>query len=95
MIQTFAGLPNQASNIILCRYINSGSHIQIVKITNIRDYYLERTVFPGQQLLFEAPLEAQLEIFSGEIVQAIVKDKISCCSLQVQCNEMPASMISL
>lgn len=95
MIQTFAGLSSQASNLVLCRYVNAGSHTQIVKITDIRDYYFERTVFPGQQLLFEAPLDAQLEVFSGEIVQAIVKDRISCRSLKVQQSDgMSVSMIA-
>ena len=84
MMHEFTPCLEQKSVKALCRYINSSSHIQIVKITEIHDRYFERTVFPGQQLLFEAPPEAHLEIFTGEIMQAIITDRIPCYSLKVQ-----------
>lgn len=84
MNSEFTSCVEQESLKVLCRYINSSSHIQVIKITELRDRCFERTVFPGQQLLFEAPPEAHLEIFTGEIMQAIIADKIPCHALKVQ-----------
>lgn len=67
----------------LCCYMNSTSHLQVVRIDNIPSWYFERVVFPGQRLLFEAPLQAQLEIYTGSIASAILADRISCQNLQV------------
>ncbi len=46
--------------------------------------YFERIVFPGEQLLFEALPEAELEIHTSTLVGAIFVDKILCSCLQVQ-----------
>jgi hypothetical protein len=43
----------------------------------------ERVVFPGQQLLFEAPPEAELEIHTSHPVSAILSDRITCTRLRV------------
>lgn len=69
---------------ILCYYKNDTSQIQIARISNITNWYFERVVFPGEQLLFEALPEAELEIYTGTTVQAILADKILCSRLQVQ-----------
>lgn len=82
--QAFTHLSNGKSNSIRCHYVNNSSHIHVIKLMGVPNCYLERTVFPGQQLLFEAPLESYLEVFTGEIVQAIVKDRIPCRSLCIQ-----------
>ena len=84
MAHEFASCVEQKSVKVLCRYVNSSSHIQVVKITETHDRYFERTVFPGQQLLFEALPEAHLEICTGEIMQAIITDRIPCYSLKIQ-----------
>lgn len=68
---------------ILCYYVNATSIVQITRIANIPNWYFERVVFPGQRLLFEAPLEAKLEIHSGEFPNAILTDKIPCICLLV------------
>ena len=47
---------------ILCFYINPTSQIQIARITNIPNYYWERVIFPGEQLIFTAVMSAILEI---------------------------------
>ncbi len=77
-------LPIEDSSRILCHYVNATSVVQIARITNIPNWYFERVVFPGQRLLFEAPLVAELEIHTGSIPSAILLDKISCAkNLQV------------
>lgn len=69
---------------ILCWYINTTNKIQIARITNIPDWYFERTVFPGERLLFEAQPEAELEISRSTESGAIVCDRIVCDRLQVE-----------
>jgi 3-hydroxymyristoyl/3-hydroxydecanoyl-(acyl carrier protein) dehydratase len=74
----------QGSCQILCYYKNTTSQIQIARILNITNWYFERVVFPGEQLLFEAVPEAELEIHTGKAVDRISADKIICDRLQVQ-----------
>ncbi len=51
---------------------------------NVTGWYFERVVFPGQRLIFEAPLDSVLEIHSGMMASAILSDRIPCLRLQVQ-----------
>lgn len=69
---------------ILCSYANMTDQIQIARITNIPGWYFERVVFPQEYLLFEAPPEAQLEIYcGGNSGAALLWDKRECDRLQV------------
>lgn len=67
----------------LCYYENKTQQIQIGRISNISAWFFERVIFPGQRMIFEAPLEAKLEIYTGEIITAMLKEKISCDRLQI------------
>lgn len=82
--QTLNSQNYQGSCPILCYYKNTTSQIQIARILNITNWYFERIVFPGEQLLFEAVPEAELEIHTGKAVDRISADKIICDRLQVQ-----------
>lgn len=84
MDQTLDSLPTDCTNQILCCYVNATSRVQVARITNIPDWYFERVVFPGQKLLFVAPVAAQLEIHSNALATAILTDRIDCQTLQVQ-----------
>lgn len=75
--------PLQATCEILCTYKNATSKIQVVRIVNISDWYFEKIVFPGEQLLFETLPEAELEIYSGTAWGAKLTDRIDCSSLAV------------
>jgi hypothetical protein len=68
---------------ILCFYINATIRIQIIRITNIPDWYLERVVFPGQRLVFEAVKEAELEVYTNESATKILTNIIPCQQLRV------------
>jgi hypothetical protein len=83
MAQVFDPLPTGSRNLIVCCYVNATSHIQIARITNVPNWYFERVVFPGQRLLFEAVMEAQLEIHTGMMASAILSDTIACTRLRV------------
>ncbi|GAB4380773.1 MAG: hypothetical protein Kow00121_37710 [Elainellaceae cyanobacterium] len=84
MTQIFTAFPDSHANKILCYYSNTTSHIQVIKIINIANFCFERVVFPGQRLFFEALADAQLAIFTGSVVSALLKDKIACKDLQVK-----------
>ena len=81
--QSLNSLTCQGSCQILCYYKNTTSQIQVARISNIANWYFERVVFPGEQLLFEAVPEAELEIHTGKAVDRILADKIICDRLQV------------
>jgi hypothetical protein len=82
MSQIFTSFPKRHAQKVLCCYSNTTAHIQ--------NFFFERVVFPGQRLLFEALPTAQLEIFTGDVMQAIVTDRILCQNL---CIPQPESTV--
>ncbi|MBD0344303.1 MAG: DUF1830 domain-containing protein [Coleofasciculus sp. Co-bin14] len=64
---------------ILCCHVNATNRLQIIRITNSGDMYLERVVFPRERLLFEAVPEAKLEIQINEVASIL----IPCSQLRV------------
>lgn len=76
MAQTLApaqkSLASQGDREILCLHVNTTRKIQIIRIPNIPNLPLERVVFPGQHLMFEAIPEAKLEICTSETVTILV-----------------------
>lgn len=91
MAQILDPLPPEQSGKSLCCYVNATSKIQVARISNISNWYFERVVFPGQRLVFEAPLEAQLEIHTGMMASAILSDTIPCSRLAI--NEANISIL--
>ncbi len=83
MAQILDPLPPEQSGNLLCCYVNATSKIQIARICNIANWYFERVVFPGQRLVFEAPLAAQMEIHTGMMASAILSDTIACDRLAI------------
>jgi hypothetical protein len=74
----------ETSETILCCYVNNTSQIQIGRIANVASHYLERVIFPGQRLLFEAPPQAELEIYTNSFSSALLSQKIRCESIALQ-----------
>lgn len=91
MAQILDPLPPNSANRILCCYVNATSKVQVVRITNISNWYFERVVFPGQRLMFETMSEAVLEIHTGMMASAILSDKIPCARLRVE--EQPQASV--
>ncbi len=67
----------------MCSYVNPTSQMQVVRITNLPNPFFERTVFPGQRIVFETLPTAQLEIHTGMMASAILTDTIPCEQLQI------------
>jgi hypothetical protein len=81
---TMTELSSETSVRILCWYMNTSSKLEIARITNIPNWYFERTVFPGERLLFEAVPEAELEVCRTVETGAVVCERILCDRLQVE-----------
>ena len=69
--------------LVLCCYVNATAHIEVARITNVPNWYFERVVFPGQRLIFEAPVMAKLEIHTGTAISSILSETIDCQQLQL------------
>ena len=67
---------------ISCEYTNSTDSVQVIRISNIDGWHFERTVFAGQQMAFETVPEAVLEVSTGELMTAVVCDRIPCLRLR-------------
>jgi hypothetical protein len=81
MAQILDPIPSEDKARVLCCYVNATSSIQVVRITDVPNWYFERVVFPGQRLMFEAPQEAHLEVHTGMMASAILSDTIPCGKL--------------
>lgn len=84
MPQTLDSLLDQDASRILCCYTNASNQIQVARISNIPGWYFERVVFPAQRLLFEAPHDAQLEIYTGTFASAVLAERRNCSQLQIE-----------
>ncbi|GFE70919.1 DUF1830 domain-containing protein [Chroococcus sp. FPU101] len=83
MAQILDPLPNDQKKSILCCYVNATSQIQVVRISNMANWYFERVVFPGQRLVFESLPESLLEIHTGMMASCILSDTIPCERLSI------------
>ena len=95
MTQLLNRLPSQCGLPILCSYRNPTPTVQIMRISNIPNWYFERVVFPGEKLVFEALPEAVLEIYSSDEMGAFLHEQLlgawlrvdhsqDCCLKQVK-----------
>ena len=84
MTQILDPIPSDSTNSVLCCYVNASNKIQVVRITNVLNWYFERVVFPGQRLMFESPTSGQLEIHSGSMASSILEDTIPCSRLTIE-----------
>jgi hypothetical protein len=74
----------QSRESAVCYYQNQSDRIQVTRISDVPGWYFERVVFPGQRLLFEAPIQANLEIHTGSMASAVQADCIPCRQLRVR-----------
>ncbi|MFZ1028004.1 MAG: DUF1830 domain-containing protein [Limnoraphis robusta] len=84
MTLTLDKLPANCETKLLCCYSNNSDKVQVVRIGNIQNWYLERVVFAGEDFLFEAPTEAELEVYQGDSDGVQLLQKHLCEALQVE-----------
>ncbi len=84
MSQTLDGLPPEyADQAIGCAYTNQSGAIQIVRISNVENWYFERVVFPAQMIGFTAMAQATLDIYTCDHAGALLDERIACSRLAV------------
>jgi hypothetical protein len=76
-----SSLTRSTPELVLCCYVNATAHVEVIRITNIPHWNLERVVFPGQRLLFKAPALGRLEIHTGISISSIISETIDCQDL--------------
>jgi len=79
-MQVLNALPTTIAKRITCMYQNRTPNLQILRISNIANWYFERVVFPSDRLMFEAIPEAQLEIYTAGLAE--LPSRIPCQQLQ-------------
>ena len=93
MSQIIDPVPSNSNDRIHCCYVNATSSIQVVRITDVPNWYFERVAFPGQRLVFEAFPEAHLEVHTGMMASSILSDKIPCSNLAMTVATIPTEGI--
>jgi len=68
---------------ISCFYANESPNLEILRIDTIAGWYFEKVVFPQQRLVFEAPAESVLDIYTCEFGSAVLADRLSCERLKM------------
>lgn len=66
---------------ITYHYTNQTQQIQIVRVDNGLNAYIERAVFPDKCVDFDALPDALLEIHTHAIATAVLSDRIPCQKL--------------
>lgn len=77
------GIRPQLPQQLFCTYTNSTAQMQLVRVTNIPGFFLEQTVLPNHQIIFVAPSEARLEIYTYKDVTMTATDSLPCKQLSV------------
>ncbi len=84
MSQTLDGLPSEyADQAIGCAYTNHSGAIQIVRISNVENWYFERVVFPAQMIGFTSTTHATLDIYTCDHAGALLDERIPCSRLAI------------
>jgi hypothetical protein len=84
MSQTLDGLPPEyADQATGCAYTNHSGVIQIVRISNIENWYFERVVFPAQMIGFTATPKATLDVYTCDHAGALLDERIPCSRLAI------------
>lgn len=67
----------------LYAYNNSTNELQVIRSGNTTVWYFERVVFSGERLLFEAPLNFELEVYTSYLGQPLLAQRIPGYKLKV------------
>lgn len=88
MVSATNSRPLDTSRQLLCCYTNATSKLQVIRIADIPDWRFEQVVFPKQRLLFEAPSNADIEVQTSYLGEAVLVTKIPSASLEVRHAEL-------
>ncbi|HEY9724879.1 MAG TPA: DUF1830 domain-containing protein [Chroococcales cyanobacterium] len=88
MVSATNSRPLDTSRQRLCCYTNATSQLQVIRIANISNWRFEQVVFPKQRLLFEAPSNAEIEVQTSYLGEAVLVTKIPSTTLEVRHAEL-------
>jgi hypothetical protein len=74
----------KVSHLFLGSYTNASNQLQVIRIVNLEGYLFERVMFPGQRILFEAPSNAEIEVYVGQLGQGILIEKMPVDNLLIE-----------
>jgi hypothetical protein len=74
MLNSYLDISNRNSY----QYINQTRQIQIVRVQITSNECIERAIFPENYFDFDAPSDAQLEIYTYAITTSVLSDQIPC-----------------
>ncbi|MBD0346253.1 MAG: DUF1830 domain-containing protein [Coleofasciculus sp. Co-bin14] len=84
MATTKISTESKVSHLFLGSYTNTSNQLQVIRIVNLEGYLFERVMFPGQRILFEAPSNAELEVYMGQFGQSILMEKMPVDNLLIE-----------
>ncbi|MGF1521571.1 MAG: DUF1830 domain-containing protein [Leptolyngbyaceae cyanobacterium] len=67
-----------------CYYSNRTPYLEILRISNIPDWYFEKLVFPQQRLTFKSPTEGMIEIYTTESGKVTLVEVLPCNYRQIE-----------
>jgi Domain of unknown function (DUF1830) len=79
---------------ILCAYSNRSNLIKVVSAKRSEIIWFERTVFPGEVLLFEVPRKAWVEVYTNDTPNVLLSEHIPCEVLQINSTKQMHSVKS-
>ncbi|MEO1295639.1 MAG: DUF1830 domain-containing protein [Cyanobacteria bacterium J06636_16] len=66
-----------------CYYSNHTPYLEILRISNVQDWYFEKLIFPRQRLTFESPTQGVVEIYTTELGEVTLVERLLCGHLQI------------
>lgn len=84
-------------NQLTCIYRNETETVQIIRISEPRATFLEKSLFPNQCIQFSASPEACLEIYEGTMFNFVQADTIPCSRIaimDIDCKELRSAVFA-
>ena len=83
MILNSMNTPSRCTSPVLCHYRNATPQLQVARVFHQAALLAERVVFPWEFWLFEAPIEATLQIYSNTLTDHAAMQVVGCDRRQV------------
>ena len=80
---------------LTCIYRNESEFMQIIRISQSKSAFFERTLFPNQCIQFSAGADALLEIHESSMCSAVHADTIPCDLLAVSSMDKGRSLSNI
>ncbi len=72
-----------AAGSVQCTYVNRTLSVEVVRVRVTGGHCLERTLLPGQRMMFQTLPQTMLEVCSGAHLGTLLCEQIACADLAV------------